>query len=312
MRSAFLSLCVAALAALTGCARSRITTEIKAGGTWVRTDTFIGQEKKAGQDQPQMTPTVDDVFVIPSGAEWKSNTVKTEKDSTIVLERSLRAGDSLKGDLSIKAAEDKLQLVNEVSVWNAGRRRFEYRETLSWKAPRGDMGEIKPEELATIKAALPKPLATDANAHALAERATALMVPLIFGPGDPLLALGLMHPDLAELRARQRIGKLMMTALEEQFGDKMSVDQRKAIVRKVIADSFASARPAQPDPSAGPPDKNSTGGLTPLMFTLKTPGRVISSNGELDDFTGDVYWALFPEAASLKDVTLTAVVEMPE
>ena len=123
MRSAFLSLCVAALAALTGCARSRITTEIKAGGTWVRTDTFIGQEKKAGQDQPQMTPTVDDVFVIPSGAEWKSNTVKTEKDSTIVLERSLRAGDSLKGDLSIKAAEDKLQLVNEVSVRNAGRRR---------------------------------------------------------------------------------------------------------------------------------------------------------------------------------------------
>jgi hypothetical protein len=83
-------------------------------------------------------------------------------------------------------------------------------------------------------------------------------------------------------------------------------------VRKIIAGSFASARPVQPDPSAGPPDKSSGGGLTPLMFIVKTPGRVVSSNGETDEFTGEVYWALFPEAASLKDVTLTAVVELPE
>ncbi|MGA2186303.1 MAG: hypothetical protein ABSH47_25085 [Bryobacteraceae bacterium] len=310
MRYAFLSLCIAALAALSGCARSRITTEIKAGGAWTRTDSFTGQEKKEGQ----MAPSIDDIFVIPSGAEWKSHTVKTDKDSTVVVERTLRADDSLKGDVSIKADADKLQLVNDVTVRRVGPRRFEYRETLSWKAPKapGDIGDIKPEQLEEIKTALPKPLATDANARALAGRLTVLVVPLMFGPGDPLLALGLMHPDLAERRASQRIGALVVKALEEQFGDKMSADQRKEVVRKVIAGSFASARPAQPDPSAGPPDKSSSGGLTPLMFVVKTPGRVISSNGELDEFTGEVYWALFPEAASLKDVTLTAVCELPE
>jgi hypothetical protein len=261
-----------------------------------------------------MAPTIDDIFALPSGAGWKSHTVKTDKDYSIVLERTLRAGDSLQGDLSIRADADKLQLVNGVTVRRVGPRRFEYLETLSWKAPKepGSIREIKPEDLAGIKAALPPPLATDANARGLAVKVGGLLVRLMFGPGDPLLALGLMHPDLAERRASQRIGVAMMTALEEQFGDKLSVEQRKEVVRKVIAGSFASARPAQPDPSAGPPDKSSSGGLTPLMFIVRTPGRVVSSNGEMDEFTGEVYWALFPEAASLKDVTLTAVCEMPE
>jgi hypothetical protein len=45
------------------------------------------------------------------------------------------------------------------------------------------------------------------------------------------------------------------------------------------------------------------------MFVVKSPGKVISSNGELDELTGEVYWALFPPAASLKPVVLTALVE---
>jgi len=301
------ALLAATLAALCGCARSRITTEIKARGAWTRTDAFIGQEKKEGQ----MTPSIDDVFLLPSGAEWKSSTSKSDKDSTITLERTLHPGDSLKGDLSIKAAEDKLQLTNEVTVRRIAPRQFEYTEILSWKGGKGDL-DIKPEQFEQIKAALPKPLGTDANAHALAQRMIGMVVPVMFGPGDPLLALGLMHPDLAERRASQRVGVVMMKALDDQFGAQMTVDQRKDVVRKLIETSFAASRPVQPDPSSGPPDKSSGSGLTPLMFIVKTPGRVISSNGETDEFTGEVYWALFPEAATLNDVKLTAVCELPE
>ena len=301
------ALAVAALATLTGCGRSRITTEIKGNGVWTRTDLFSGQEKKEGQ----MAPSIDDIFVLPSGEGWKSTTAKTDKDFSMVFERTLRAGDALKGDLSIKAGEDKLQLVNEATVRQTGPRRFEYTETLSWKGGKGALEDIKPEQLDQIKAALPKPLATDANVHSLAQRMTAMVVPVMFGPGDPLLALGLMHPDLAERRASQRVGVAMMKALEDQFGSQMTVDQRRDVVRGLIATSFAASRPAEPDPSAGPPDKSSGSALTPLMFIVKTPGRMVSSNGELDEFTGEVYWALFPEAASLKDVTLTAVCEVP-
>ena len=67
MRRAYLAFCIAALTVLSGCARARITTEIKAKGAWTRTLSFTGQEKKEGQ----MGPSLDDVFVIPSGAAWK-------------------------------------------------------------------------------------------------------------------------------------------------------------------------------------------------------------------------------------------------
>lgn len=289
---------------LSGCARARVTTSIKSDGSWVRTVAFTGQEKKEGN----MTPTVEDTFVIPSGAGWKSTETKKNEDRVVTLERTLAAGAKLQGDVSLKGGEPgKLTLVNEVTVTRSGPRRFEYREALKWKGDPPKPG-IKPEDLAEIKAALPKSLATDANARALADKGAELIFPVMFGPGDPLLAIGLLHPDLAERRMTQRLGAVMMKALEEQFGDKMQVSERRDVVRKLIATSFSSSKPSQPDPSAGPPSSKG-GGLTPLMFIVKTPGRIVSSNGEVDELTGEVYWALFSDAASLKDLVLTAIVE---
>ena len=45
------------------------------------------------------------------------------------------------------------------------------------------------------------------------------------------------------------------------------------------------------------------------MFIFKSPGKLISTNGEVDEFAAEIYWALFPEAASLQPVTLTAIVQ---
>ncbi len=256
-----------------------------------------------------MAPTVEDTFAIPSGAGWKSTESKKNEDRVITLVRTVPAGGKLQGDVTLKGGEPgKITLVNEVTVTRLAPRRFEYRETLKWK---GDPPKpnLKPEDLAEIKAALPKSLATDENARALAAKAAELIFPVMFGPGDPLLAIGLLHPDLAERRMTQRLGAVMTKALEEQFGDKMTVSERRDVVRKLIATSFASSKPSQPDPSAGPPSSKGSG-LTPLMFIVKTPGRIVSSNGEVDDLTGEVYWALFSDAASLKDLVLTAIVEM--
>ena len=70
--------------------------------------------------------------------------------------------------------------------------------------PAGSPNPALPPEMRLIKLllyasakALPKPVATDENARAIAEKAAVLAVPMMFGPGDPLLALGLLHPDLA-------------------------------------------------------------------------------------------------------------------
>jgi hypothetical protein len=47
------------------------------------------------------------------------------------------------------------------------------------------------------------------------------------------------------------------------------------------------------------------------MFIVKTPGRIVSSNGEIDELSGEVFWALFDAAASGQDIVMTAVVEAP-
>jgi hypothetical protein len=310
MRSLVLTGFVFSLALLTGCARARVTTEIRSGGAWSRTVALTGQEKKEGQ--MDMGTSMEETFVVPSGDGWKSSTAKKDTDQTTTFERTLAAGVPLKGDLSIKGeAAGKLSLVNEVTVTRLAPRRFEYRETLHWTGSADDTLKMKPEELAQLKAALPKALATDENARGIAEKAMGLAIPMMFGPGDPLLAIGLMHPDLAARRASQRIGALMLKALEDQFGDKMTPAQRREVTLKMIDVTFSQSKPAKPDVSAGPPSGKSAG-LTPLMFIVKTPGKVISSNGEVDMLTGEVYWALFPQAASIKPLVMTAVVELDQ
>lgn len=299
---------LAALALLAGCGRARVTTEIHPDGSWVRTVTLTGNEKKEGQ----MTPSLEEVFAVPAGADWKTKRDKKGEEVVLTATRTLAAGAVSKGDLAIQGGEPgKLDLTTEGTVTRAGPKRFEYKETIRWTGDKPkDFGNVKPADLAEIKAALPAPLSTDANAQALAEKGAALMIPLLFGPGDPLLALGIMHPDLAERRASQMMGVVLLKALEEQFGDKLKPEQRRAVARKLIEKGLSNSKPSQPDPSAGPPDKGGKGSFVPLMFVLKVPGRVISSNGQVDELTGEVYWAMFPEAAVLKELTLTAICEL--
>jgi len=308
MRLFGLALAAASLIALAGCARARVTTTIQPDGSWTRNVMLTGQEKK----DMQVTPTLEDTFALPSGAGWKQKEETANGDRVFTLERTVAAGGSLQGDVTIKAgAGGKLRMTNEAVVTRIGPHRFEYRETLKWKGePEVMAGELKPETLAGIKSTLPKPIATDANARALADKLGALAVPMMFGPGDPLLAMGLLHPDLAARRAGQRIGTLLVQALEQQFGDQLTVPQRKEIARQMIQSAFSSAQMNTSDPSAATAKKDS-GGLTPLMFIVKTPGRIVSSNGETDDLTGEVFWALFDAAASVHDVVLTAVIETP-
>jgi len=307
------SLPLAALAAaffLTGCARVLVTTEIKGDGSCNRTVAFTGQEQKEGG--MQMGGKLEDTFVLPPGKEWQSRETKKDGNRTMTYERKLVLGRVLQGDVSLKDGSEagKVQLVNSVTVTRTGKR-FEYSEKLQWKGDPSKGVELTPDKLGEIKASLPAPLATDENARAVADKTVALFVPLLFGPGDPLLAIGLIHPDLAQRRFSQRVGAVLMKALEEQFGDELKPAQRREIALKLISTSISSSRPSQPDPSAGPASTSKdSSGLTPLMFVLKFPGRVITTNGEVDELTGEVYWGLFPEAAALKDVILTAVVEL--
>ena len=102
----------------------------------------------------------------------------------------------------------------------------------------------------------------------------------------------------------------MTKALEAQFGDKMTLAQRRDITLKLIAMSLAQSRQAAPSADAGPPSPGQAAALTPLMFVLKTAGKIVSSNGEMDELSGEVFWALYPPAAAVKPVVMTATVDI--
>jgi len=308
MPSVLTSIVLAAALLLSACAHARVTTRIQSDGSWTRTLALSGQQKK-GAIQP--IPTLEDTFVVPSGDGWKSSEESKDDNHTLTLERTLASGAALQGDISIKSSEPgKLRLVNQVTVKSAGPHRLEYRETLHRAGPPSKLlDDIHPEDLARLKSHLPQPLATDANAHALVDKLAELSVPVLFGPGDPLLTLGLLHPDLALYRANQRLGAVVMQALEQQFGDKMQPAERREVARQLIQATLSTARISQPNPAAPMANPTNSPGLTPLMFVVQPPGKVVSTNGEIDEFSGEIFWALFEEAASYKDVVMTAVLE---
>lgn len=301
-------LTVAAVLLGAGCSRSRITTEIRPDGSYTRKLELAGAPKGQGM---QMGTPLEETFALPEGPGWHSSSEDKESERNMTFTRSLSAGATLKGDLTIKESPDKVMLSNAVVITRPAAKRFEYRETLTWSGtPNKSLAAgFKEDDIADIRAALPKSLATEANARAVAQKAARLAVPMMFGPGEPLLAIGLMHPDLAIKRAGQRIGSLVLQALEQQFGDKMTAAERREVARRLIQATFNTARPPKPDPAAGPQSGEKSGGMIPLMFILKGPGKLVSSNGEFDDLNGEVYWALYPEAASLGPVVLTAVWE---
>jgi len=299
---------LAAVLLLSACARARVTTHIRSDGSFTRTVALTGQQKTGGV---QVTPTLEDTFVIPAGDGWKSTEETKDNNRMLTLERSLPVGATLEGDVAIKSSEPgKLRLVNHVAVKSTGPHQLEYRETLHWIGPPSKLlGDLHPEDLARLKSHLPHSLATDANARALVDKMAELSVPVLFGPGDPLLAIGLLHPDLALSRANQRIGAVLVKALEQQFGDKMQPAERREVARQLIQESFNSGKISQPDPVSAATTPAKSSGLTPLMFIVQPPGKVVSTNGEIDEFSGEIFWALFEDAASYEDVVMLAVLE---
>ncbi len=298
---------VICLALLTGCSRALVTTQVSSGGKFTRTISLTGQEKK--ENQPATGDTLDDDFVMPSGEGWTTHNDKKDNLLTASFERTFAAGTPVNGDLTIKGEQGKPILINQVAVSRLAPNRFEYKETLRWTGPSPEDLQIKPEDLNKLKALLPAPLATDANARAVSQKMQELSMPMLFGPGDPMLIVGFLHPELAERRVSQKIGGMMLKALEEQFGDKMTLAQRRDVTLKLIQSQLAQSKQTAPDPSGNSqPGKSSA--LTPLMFVVKTPGKIVSSNGDLDELRGEVFWALYPPAATIKPVVMTAVVEV--
>jgi hypothetical protein len=108
---------------------------------------------------------------------------------------------------------------------------------------------------------------------------------------------------------KAKFGRALDTLLNKEFGDKMDANARLKAIRTLIAqlDSGKLLEGSKEKQKEGPSDDSN---LIAMFTSVKLPGRIVESNGELDEVSGEVFWAYYPEAAQLGDVTLRAVCEV--
>jgi hypothetical protein len=248
--------------------------------------------------------------------------------------REVAPGGSVSADMTAKGPTIKgvaTRVVNAAAVRPAGAGRWLYTETFHWTGGRPAIGkDMGPLIGVSARKALPPGLATDANARLLGPRLERALWTTLFSPPEPLLLdfydnllpiPVLSDPDERTAVMIRRLGPGIDAALSETFGARMSRDQRHQtavkLARQISEDTAQqSGKGDKMGGSAGksPGSDSMTetfGGMYPVAITLvlKSPGRVIETNGVLDDLTGEVYWTLYPQAALDHDVTLRALFE---
>ncbi len=299
--------------ALSGCARGVATTTVNADGSWKRALAFHGA--KPDKDGNTMGTKIEDAFLLPKGEGWIITRQTKNDEATIIAERAQKPGETLRGDLSVAGGKKPANVVavNTVRVQTISPGVYQYVETLHWKGPAPKTLTPDADMLAAFKTALPPALASDANARDLAARSIRELWRVLFGPGDPLisqLSSMMTQPELIERRVQQRIGASLEKQLAAQFGAELTVAQRHAIASRIVTASLESISAQTKSKTsggsqAGKSEEDAAPGAS-LFLSVKMPGRITQTNGERDAFTGDVFWALYPEAAALGDVTLTA------
>ncbi len=304
----------------TGCSRAVVTTTVKPDGAFTRTIAFHGpkSDDKAGEIAVPGGGELKDSFEMPAGGPWKTKHEKLENEEVYTAERELTPGMVQKQDIAVKSGDKTkpgLFMVNAATVRSAGPGRWEYRETLHWSGKAPDLlSLINPDGLKAIKAGLPPALATDANVRPIAIAVSRAVWTALFGPGDPLISgwsQFMMQPENVSRKIQAMASPAVDKALLTQLGDKLSSSERRACVRKIlnsITEGMTTKASAGADPTKAEakPDFGDAA-LAALTFSVKLPGKIVSTNGQRDDFNGEVYWFVYPQAAMLGDVEMTAV-----
>jgi hypothetical protein len=294
--------CLVAFAAVSsGCVRSSVSTYVGTDGSWGRTLKF-----HAASDAE-----LAERFVLPAEKPWFVSRARLGNSTQYTARRILLPDEGLQHDLTIRDGDDTSgegRLVNEVTVRQLSAGRWEYREVLHWRGPR-PQEFVEPDRhlLAVIQAVLPSGLTGEDVARALGKGLLADLWQISFGPGEPLLWEATVHPDLCERRVRLRLRAAADRRLQEQFGSRLAPAERQAAAIRLSGAAITTASMGEIR------DRAQSGrlpaALVPLTFDVSLPGKLVATNGELDEATGEIFWGLYSGAAMVEDVVLTAISE---
>jgi hypothetical protein len=302
-----------------GCAQSTIRTILHRDGTWTREDTFSQASLGEGWEPSKK---LSDIFVLPQGRGWKirrGGDQEVEHKAT----RILRAGAALRRDVVVR--EKDTRLWNEASVRQIRPGVWQYREVLHWAGPKPTPRSARKREFRELirlfQRALPARLATAGNARELAQTTERIAAKMLVGPPRPLLMEALTSPELAVYHFSLRLGQEVDRALRRKFGARISNAERYSTVRQVVASarsavehegrSYSESMKSQMAGAKGA-SRNTDRSFSnvTMTFVLRVPGRILETNGEVNPYTGEILWALYPEAVAAGDVVLLATTKI--
>jgi len=289
-------LAIAALI-ISGCARTSSTTTVHDDGSWSRSVKLV-----VGKD---MNGQFTSPFVAPTGARWKITEQTKEDEKTTTVTTDGKLGESPLTDIIFKGKKATL-LKNYITVREIEPGVYEYYEKFVNPNPDGKGYQKQMEELKKmLQKSLPTGITlTDAQYAGIGKQLNTDIMRVMFGPDDHLIGGFLLNPEGTVHRLRMKIAGKLDKALEVN-APALSFDQRKATVLSMMRDFdqqvLDSQKPKKDDPNAA----DSNGDFVGLSVSVKLPGELVSTNGEIDPYTGEVFWDFLsmsadPEALELR------------
>jgi hypothetical protein len=299
-------LALTALVVGPGCSKAYTETTLKPDGSGNRKVTFTlskGMEEKA--------PKVDDYFKLSRASGAKITEKADDKgDLVVTMERNLAAGAAPFTDIELRE-KDGIRLRNLVSVKNLGDGKLEYTETITWvSAKKTDFTKQNTQFARLLPKALPAGVSDEATNQKIASEAASSMVQLMFGPNEPMILMLMTHPEYTLKKFKARFAKSLDSVMARNLDEKMDAAARKDAIKKLVALLDAESVVGDKEQAGQEASEDKTG-LVAFTFSVTMPGEVIETNGELDELSGDVSWAMFGEGAQAGPVVLRAVSKVP-
>lgn len=284
-----------------GCAKTTTISEIRTNGTWERT---IKLSVSKGMDEEPLK--IDKYFTAPAGSQWKTSE-KMEKDTLVLTAvRQMKIGDEPVSDIVIRE-KDGIKLKNSVSVKEIAPGRYEYVETFTWTGAKKDNGDEMTKKMAEeLKKILPASV-EDPLLNKVAADVGKQLWKFIWGPGDPMLLTILTNADYASHKVSLKMSQILDAVFVKHLDDLMTVAERRAAIRKFVESIKSEELMKKPDEQSAPSPDGGDGDLIPMFAKVKFPGKIIESDGEVDPISGEVFWALYPEAAQMGVVRIHAI-----
>lgn len=309
MNRVLLVFLVAVSTLLVGCASSSSTSVVNADGTWTRTlKLMVREAPNLGGDQGAKPP---EIFGMPAGTEWAKSEQAKDDGKLTTLKRTFKAGEGPVTDIIIK---DKAgtRYKNFVVVRKLDGNRIEYYEKIvmvgeKTKRTSNEADSFKQE----LKPLLPAGLATDADLDALSKKTETALARLLFGPDDHMFGGFLTNIDGTIHRLRNKIGVIEDRLLAEQFGEKLSADDRRKVVIGLLAkfdENSNMINDKKPSPNSESDDSGAN--MVGMSVAVKLPGKVVETNGEVDNFTGEIFWDFMSSTAEPDVLELRAICQL--